>query len=235
MAAAAGPKPPAEAISTSPTPKHPAAGSAPALLRAAPARTHTTSPEAGTVEAESREWVRSLRDGATRDEAASRLRALLLRASQFEVARRRAALVHYDAELNEVAQAAAADALTMVVACLDDYRCTSCFTTWASKFAVLETSVTLRKLSWRERKSRLEDPECSLDPALPRELRAGFEKAIGEVLTPHQRDVFETIALKGVPIDVLADELRTSRAIVYDTLRDARTALRQHLGLTAAG
>ena len=53
--------------------------------------------------------------------------------------------------------------------------------------------------------------------------------AIDEELTPHQREVLVAVALNGVPIDVLADRLKTSRGALYKTLHDARAKLRKHL------
>jgi RNA polymerase sigma-70 factor (ECF subfamily) len=45
-------------------------------------------------------------------------------------------------------------------------------------------------------------------------------------LTPHQRDVLVALAVDGVPIDVLAERLSTTRGALYKTLHDARTRLR---------
>ena len=56
--------------------------------------------------------------------------------------------------------------------------------------------------------------------------------AIATALTPHQRQVFSALALNGVPIDVLAERLRTTRGALYKTLHDARRKLR---GALAAG
>jgi RNA polymerase sigma-70 factor, ECF subfamily len=58
---------------------------------------------------------------------------------------------------------------------------------------------------------------------------ATLQRAIGEILTPHQRQVLVVLALNGVPIDVLADRLDTTRAALYKTLHDARRKLRRHL------
>jgi RNA polymerase sigma-70 factor (ECF subfamily) len=49
------------------------------------------------------------------------------------------------------------------------------------------------------------------------------------VLTPHQRSVLVALAVNGVPIDVLADRLSTTRGALYKTLHDARVKLRDHL------
>jgi len=110
------------------------------------------------LDAESREWLESLRaHGAVRDQAIARLPALLLRAARFEAARRRAALPHVRAgELEDVAQEAAADALMSVIRRIDDFRGASRFTTWAYKFALLEAAVKLRKRAWQGREVPLE-------------------------------------------------------------------------------
>jgi RNA polymerase sigma-70 factor (ECF subfamily) len=187
----------------------------------------------------SREWLLALRaDGATRDEAVARLHALLLRAARFEAARRRGRLPHLRDELEEIAHEAAGDALISVLARLDDFRGESRFTTWVYKFALLETAVKLRKRAWQGRELPLE-PEAwnvfeSVGLAPPEqvdqsELLSTLQAAIGEVLTPHQRRVLVAVTLNGVPIDVLAERLDTTRGALYKTLHDARQKLRTHL------
>ena len=52
---------------------------------------------------------------------------------------------------------------------------------------------------------------------------------MADVLTPHQREVFTALALNGVPIDVLAERLTTTRGALYKTLHDARRKLRAAL------
>jgi RNA polymerase sigma-70 factor, ECF subfamily len=42
--------------------------------------------------------------------------------------------------------------------------------------------------------------------------------------------VLVAVALNGVPIDVLAERLNTSRGAIYKTLHDARRKLRKQLG-----
>jgi RNA polymerase sigma-70 factor (ECF subfamily) len=189
---------------------------------------------------ESRRWLRELRAGGPeRDAAVERLHALLLRAARFEVARRRPALPHLRGdELDDVALEAADDALMSVLARLDDFRGASRFTTWVYKFALLEAAVKLRKRAWQGREVPLE-PESwglfagsGLEPAAEAEqaeLLATVQRAIAEQLTAHQRRVLVALALNGVPIDVLADRLGTTRGALYKTLHDARRKLRAHL------
>jgi RNA polymerase sigma-70 factor (ECF subfamily) len=192
------------------------------------------------LDEESRAWLRDLRsDGGSRDEAIARLHALLLRAARFECARRRSALPHLRGnDLDDLANQAADDALVSVLARLDDFRGASRFTTWVYKFALLEAAVKLRKRSWQGREVPLEpetwslfssagiEPEVEVEQG---ELLATIQRAIAEILTPHQRRVLVALALNGVPIDVLAERLSTTRGALYKTLHDARRKLRRHL------
>jgi RNA polymerase sigma-70 factor (ECF subfamily) len=189
---------------------------------------------------ESREWLASLRAaGAEREAAVERLHALLLRAARFEVARRRPMLPHLRGnELDEIAMEAADDALMSVLARLDDFRGASRFTTWVYKFALLEAAVKLRRRAWQGREVPLEPETWSafsstgLEPdeqAERSELLSTLQRAIDDVLTEHQRRVLVALALNGVPIDVLAERLSTSRGALYKTLHDARRKLRKHL------
>jgi RNA polymerase sigma-70 factor (ECF subfamily) len=168
-----------------------------------------------------------------------------MRAARFEVARRRANLPHVRGdELDDIATEAADDALVSILRRLDDFRGASRFTTWAYKFALLEAAVKLRKREWQGREIPLEPDTWSLfasrglgpdAQAEQGELLSALQEAIDELLTPHQRRVLVALALNGVPIDVLADSLSTTRGALYKTLHDARRKLRKHLearGLT---
>ena len=189
------------------------------------------------LDPESRELLDSLRSAD--DEAVARLHALLLRAARFEVARRKPTLPHLRGDdLDDLAAQAADDALVSVLRRLDDFRGASRFTTWAYKFALYEAAVKLRKRAWQGREVPLE-PEGwsvlssgSLEPdaeAEQSELVTALRAAIAEVLTPHQRHVLVALAVNGVPIDVLAERLGTTRGALYKTLHDARRKLRNHL------
>ncbi len=214
----------------------------------------TTSPSAAAepaavLDPESREWLRSLRSsGRERDEGVARLHELLLRAARFECARRRPTLPHLRGnDLDDIANQAADDALVSVLARLDSFRGASRFTTWAYKFALLEAAVKLRRRAWQGREVPLEPETWSLfasagiepgESAEQNELIETLQRAIADVLTPHQRRVLVALALNGVPIDVLAERLNTTRGALYKTLHDARGKLRSHveqLGLSLDG
>jgi RNA polymerase sigma-70 factor, ECF subfamily len=192
------------------------------------------------LDPESREWLRNLRaEGPVKEAAVARLHALLMRAALFEVARRRPTLPHLRGdELDDIATEAADDALMSVLRRLDDFRGASRFSTWVYKFALYEAAVKLRKRSWQGREVPLEPESWSLfsstelEPAAEleqSELLDTLQAAIAEELTPHQRRVLVALALNGVPIDVLAERLNTTRGALYKTLHDARRRLRKHL------
>jgi RNA polymerase sigma-70 factor, ECF subfamily len=201
----------------------------------------TTKPsEARALDPESRDWLRTLRtDGRERDEAVARLHDLLLRGARFECARRRPTLPHLRGnDLDDIAQQAADDALVKILERLDSFRGDSRFTTWAYKFALFEAAVKLRRRAWQGREIPLEPETWSLfasagiepdESAEQSEVLATLQRAVADVLTPHQRRVLVALALNDVPIDVLAERLNTSRGALYKTLHDARRKLRAHL------
>jgi len=209
----------------------------PPLLTAAPS-------SLDTLDAESRRWLDDLADsGHARDAAVARLHALLLRAARFEVARRRRMLPHLrGGDHDDLAQQAADDALFAVLGKLQTFRGESRFTTWAYKFALYEAALKLRRRAWQERELPLEPerwPDVAsraLSPgehAAESELLGALRDAINGGLSAHQREVLVAITLNGVPIDVLAERLNTTRGALYKTLHDARRKLRTRL--TAEG
>ena len=112
------------------------------------------------------------------------------------------------------------------------------FSTWAYKFALFEAAVKLRKRAWQGREIPLEpqlwDRLASAQPGPDDQVElAGLLEAvrdgIANALTPHQRRVLLALAVDGVPIDVVADRLGSTRGALYKTLHDARRNLRSHL------
>ena len=62
-----------------------------------------------------------------------------------------------------------------------------------------------------------------------RALTVAREREIERSLTPRQRQVLLALAVNGVPIDVLAERLGSTRGALYKTLHDARQKLRAAL------
>jgi RNA polymerase sigma-70 factor (ECF subfamily) len=178
---------------------------------------------------ESRAWLVALQGApAAREPAIARLHALLVRGARFELSRRAVPF----RELDDLAVQAADDALVAVLAKLGTFRGRSRFTTWAYKFAILEAAVLARRRLWAGREVSLSgrdwpDLDRSAQQALEdAEVLDAVRDALRTRLTPHQRAVFTALALDGVPIDVLAERLGTTRGALYKTLHDARRKLR---------
>ena len=80
--------------------------------------------------------------------------------------------------------------------------------------------------SWEPFADHGDSPQVQVEGA---EVRDALRAAIAGTLTPHQREVFVALALNGIPIDVLAERLNTSRGALYKTVHDARRKLRREL------
>jgi RNA polymerase sigma-70 factor (ECF subfamily) len=196
---------------------------------------------APSLDGDSRAWLTLLAadgDGRAREKAVAELHTLLLGAARHTIGRLRAAYPGLAGDLDDIAVEAADDAVVRVLGRLESFRGESRFTTWAYGFAVVETAVKLRRLAWREREVPLgtdgwrepADLSVDLDGAIEQAeiLRAACE-AIEHVLTPRQREVLVAVVLNGVPIDVLAERLGTTRGALYKVVHDARRRLRAHL------
>lgn len=192
------------------------------------------------LDPESRRWIERLRPGSPeRDEAVQELHALLLRAARFEIDRRRATVAHLrGGDHDDLAQQSADDALVAVLAKLGSFRGDSRFTTWAYKFALLEAAVGLRRRAWQGREVPLAPERWDVlaggsatpqEGAEAAEVLGAVRTAIAQDLTSHQRTVLVAVVLEGVPIDVLADRLGTTRGALYKTIHDARRRLRAAL------
>jgi RNA polymerase sigma-70 factor (ECF subfamily) len=201
------------------------------------------SPPPGLDE-ESRVWLADLRgEGAAREGATARLYELLLRAARFEVSRRRGAMPHLRGDdFDDLAHQAASDAMMAVLEKLGEFRGDSRFTTWAYKFALLEAAVKLRRRAWQGRELPVAEEkwlviaDSGSSPAAAAEqseLLDQIQEAIAAKLSPHQREVLLAVAVNGVPIDVMAERLNTTRGALYKTIHDARKKLRA--GLAEAG
>jgi RNA polymerase sigma-70 factor (ECF subfamily) len=193
-----------------------------------------------TLDAESRHWIEALGgDGPAHEEAVVRLHELLLRAARFEVSRRRLTTAHLrGGDHDDLACQAADDALVAVLRKLSTFRGESRFTTWAYKFALFEAAVKVRRRAWQDRELPLEPdswPDIASralsphDQLVESELLGALRDAIKDALSDHQREVLVAVTLNGVPIDVLAERLNTTRGALYKTLHDARAKLRVRL------
>jgi RNA polymerase sigma-70 factor (ECF subfamily) len=188
------------------------------------------------LDPDSSAWIAALTEpGPDRDEALARLHALLVRVARFQVSRRATGLQLRGESISDLATEAADDALVAVLAHLDDFRGASRFGTWACKFAIVNVSATLRRRLWKEREWPFEaaDPidRAAAGPSADEELESLelwelLRRAVTEALTERQRIVLVAVVFDGVPIDVIANGLETTRGAIYKTLHDARRKLR---------
>ena len=195
-------------------------------------------PELDLTDAEPENWVEALSiPGPRQDHAMQRLHEMMLRASRHQVRRMRSALAGVGNErLEEIANQAADEAMMAVLAKLSTFEGRSRFTTWAYKFAILQSATEVRRYAWQHREVELKDlalveergpsPSSYVEAA---DLASAVACAIDVALTPHQRRITVALLIDDVPIDVLAQRLGTNRNALYKTVHDARTRLRTHL------
>lgn len=185
--------------------------------------------------AEPVDWLAALAlPGPGRDEAIRRLHELMVRAARHQVWRMRGMLHGQGpAFIDDLANGAADEAITVLLSKLDSFEGRSRFTTWAYKFAILQAATEVRRQAWTGREVHLEDVELSADPdAGPEEqaeaadLAAAVAVAMSTSLRPYQRKIAVALLVDQVPIDVLADRLGTTRGALYKALHQARGRLR---------
>jgi len=183
------------------------------------------------------DWIAGLHgDGLVRDDAIRRLHELMIRASRYKLARMSEARRLGRARAEEIVQSSADEAVMAILRRLDSFEGRSRFTTWAYKFAILHTATAVRRELWTHAEVDLDAIPHLASPigdplahAEGRALAQALRRGIDECLTPHQRRILLAIVVEGIPIDVVADRLSTTRNTVYKTLHDARKRLREQL------
>lgn len=189
---------------------------------------------------ESRQWLNELAPSApTREDALSRLHALLLRAARTELNRRRGRTGVDGPELDDLAHQAADDALLSIIRKLDTFRGASRFTTWAYKFAILEVSSKLGRHFWQQPARHLDacawdrfPDRIGMDPehaAMSADLLAEVRRIVEQELTDWQRQVIVAIVVDAIPLDALVAKLASNRNAIYKTVFDARRKIRHVL------
>jgi RNA polymerase sigma-70 factor (ECF subfamily) len=195
------------------------------------------------------EWVRDLQADSSAFAAAIRdLREYLLKAVFLYYHRRRSDLSHLARdELAQMAEDSAQDAILKILDKLDTFRGDSKFTTWAYRVAINQAAGDLRRRKWDDVSldamteaaedvlppllATFEDPTAS-DPDV-RVTRDQIWALIAQVIenefTERQRTVFLNQYFRGVPPDVIADQLGTNRNNIYKISHDGRVKLKRRL------
>ncbi|MGE4365505.1 MAG: sigma-70 family RNA polymerase sigma factor [Mycolicibacterium sp.] len=190
------------------------------------------------VDAESREWLAQLNGhGNARTDAIRRLHELLVRVGRREVHRRGTRI--NGAELEDIVQQAASDATIAILRKLTAFRGDSRFTTWASRFVILEAASKIGRHHWRHPRPHLAHEDWEQIPERPGGEPSGQAEAadlwdaichaVDTKLTERQRRVFVGIVFDQIPADTLGSRLGMSRNALYKTVFDARRKIRAHL------
>ncbi|TAH53139.1 MAG: sigma-70 family RNA polymerase sigma factor [Chloroflexota bacterium] len=192
------------------------------------------------------EWLSQLRaDGKPEQaEAIEDLRQYLLRAVLYFFSQNPGDLRSLArAEIEQVAQDLAQDALLTILKNLDEFRGESKFTTWAYRFAINMSLVEARRQRWKNlsldrivENSELPDFQFE-DKAAPDPDRSAQQQEIWETvreviqteLTERQRAILTAIVFDDVPVDVITKEFRMNRNAVYKMVHDARAKLKRRL------
>lgn len=193
------------------------------------------------------QWLAELRSGGEPQQLALEdLRGRLQRSIYYYLSQERSDLRGLSAtELQEMAQDLAQDATLRVMENLDNFRGESQFTTWANKIAVRLAISDLRRARYRDfsldeltSAGEFLPAEASLVGEAPPnpetaaerdDVRAKIDRALRESLSERQYQALVAVALRGVPMDVVADQMGTNRNALYKLIHDARRKLRDAL------
>jgi len=193
------------------------------------------------------EWLNDLRgSGPVQAQALQELRGYLVRVAMTYLERRWERLAGLEhAELLQLAQDLAQEALLDLLKKLDTFRGESRFTTWAYKFVINVAAEELRRRRWQnvslEAPLPLEDlPSLadslangtSLDPEqalLRKTVWEVLRRIVAEDLTERQRTVLIALIIHDAPVGEVARQLKTTPNNVYKILHDARRKLKRRL------
>ncbi|MYE28037.1 MAG: sigma-70 family RNA polymerase sigma factor, partial [Chloroflexi bacterium] len=128
---------------------------------------------------------------------------------------------------------------------LSNFRGESQFTTWATKIAIRLAISDLRRSRYKDFSLDELTADGDLLPVSTRLAAAAsptpekvaerddvmekIELALTEALTERQYQALVAVALKGIPMDVLAERMGTNRNALYKLIHDARRKLKKHL------
>ncbi len=181
------------------------------------------------------------------DAALDALRTRLQRGIFYYLSRERSDLMNLSMqEINQMAEDLAQDATLRVMENLDSFRGDSRFTTWATKIAVRVAISDLRRARYKDfslddmtaegemlpvssnttTNSTTPNPE---NAAERQDVMAKIQQALDEALTERQHRALVAVALNGVPMDIVAEQMGTNRNALYKLIHDARRKLRSHL------
>lgn len=200
------------------------------------------------TERSNEQWLAELRneEEAVQTDALQELRQRLQRGIYFYLSQDRSDLRGLAAiELQQMAQDLAQDATLRVMDNLDNFRGESRFTTWANKIAIRLAISDLRRARYKDFSLDELTADGDLLPISSRmassaaptpekvaerdDVMEKIELAFREALTERQYQALVAVALKGIPMDVLAERMGSNRNALYKLIHDARRKLKTEL------
>lgn len=202
------------------------------------------------IERTNDQWLADLKGGPSEAQAAALedLRTRLQRSIYYYLNHERSDLRDLSThELTRMAEDLAQDATLRVMENLPNFRGESRFTTWANKIAVRLAISDLRRARYRDfslddltadgdlspasiasvgNDSGLPNPETAAERT---DVLAKITGALKDGLTERQYQALAAVALQGVPMDIVAEQMGTNRNALYKLLHDARRKLRTQL------
>lgn len=194
------------------------------------------------------EWLADLsntQEKNIQEEAIEALRKRLQRGIYYYLSRERSDLINQPSEvLMQMSEDFAQDAVLRVLDNLETFRGDSQFTTWAMKIASRVAVSELRRARYKDfsldnltaegeimvRLSPNSSRPLSPERVTEQEDVVGIiSKGFEQVLTERQRLALEAVTLRGIPMDVVAEQLDTNRNALYKLLHDARKKLKTYL------
>ncbi|MCC6802746.1 MAG: sigma-70 family RNA polymerase sigma factor [Anaerolineae bacterium] len=194
------------------------------------------------------EWLADLRGAPeVQARALEDLQVRLQRGIFYYLSRERSDLAGLsNHELTQMSEDLAQDATLRVVENLDSFRGDSLFTTWATRIAVRVAISDLRRARYKDFSldamtangdllALNGNPVASTQPPAPEraaeqtEILTRIQQALDDVLTDRQQQALIAVAVRGVPLEVVADQMNTNRNALYKLLHDARRKLKTHL------
>jgi RNA polymerase sigma-70 factor (ECF subfamily) len=175
------------------------------------------------------------------------LQKRLQRGILYYLSRERSDLSHLSTyELSQMASDLAQDAILRVMENLDSFRGDSLFTTWATRIAVRVAISDLRRVRYRDFSldsltadgellptstnllmgNKILGPERSAER---QEVIRRVDDALSGALTERQRKALMAVVVRGIPLDIVAEQLGTNRNALYKLLHDARRKLKTTL------
>lgn len=191
-------------------------------------------------------WLAELQSDETQIQAAALqdLRKRLKRSILYYLSQERSDLRDLATqELDRMADDLAQDATLRIMDNLETFRGESRFTTWANRIAIRLAISDLRRARYKDfsldtltadgeimpdfaNSSNPPGPEKSVERE---DVLNKINAAMEEALTERQYKALVAVALEGIPMDIVAEQMDTNRNALYKLLHDARRKLRAHM------